>query len=62
MVRPNDRSPEDYTQQNYLEYLEHWGRHFPPADRKNIAIIGAGMSGLTCGWLLSRAGHSVKLF
>jgi len=33
-----------------------------PAKGKKIAIIGAGPSGLTCGFYLSNAGYEVKVF
>ena len=29
---------------------------------QRIAIIGAGISGLSCAWLLKRHGHEVALF
>lgn len=36
---------------------------FPDADGKgNIAIIGAGPAGLSCGYHLARRGHSVTIF
>ncbi|MBF0216787.1 MAG: FAD-dependent oxidoreductase [Candidatus Omnitrophica bacterium] len=33
-----------------------------PATGKKIAVIGAGPSGLTCGFYLSRSGHDVTIF
>ncbi|SVD63394.1 uncharacterized protein METZ01_LOCUS416248, partial [marine metagenome] len=29
---------------------------------KNVAIIGGGISGLTCAYRLARAGHQVTIY
>jgi monoamine oxidase len=57
------RSPEQYTSDDYLHHLTRWKyRKQNKQDKRRIAIIGAGMSGLTCGWLLQQAGHTVRIF
>ena len=33
-----------------------------PGTQKDIAIIGAGMSGLVTAWVLGKAGHNVKVY
>jgi uncharacterized protein len=44
------------------EAKNRWGRAMSYVEgRKNIAIIGAGVSGLSCAWLLSQR-HKVTLF
>ncbi len=57
------KAPADYTQAEYQKLLNSWeSEHAASADRKDIAIVGAGMSGLLCGWLLRRAGHRVRVY
>jgi NADPH-dependent glutamate synthase beta subunit-like oxidoreductase len=58
---PYLRSPHDYTSEEYLALCKAWPHHQQHA-RKRIAIIGAGMAGLVCAWLLKKAGHSVDVF
>lgn len=53
--------PYQVSKQNYLGRLSAW-RHDQRARRREVAIIGAGMAGLVCGWLLKRAGHDVTIF
>ena len=33
-----------------------------PKKRQSVAIVGAGMAGLTAGWLLDNAGFTVEMF
>lgn len=33
-----------------------------PDNKRNIAVIGSGIAGLSCAWLLSNAGHDVTIF
>jgi monoamine oxidase len=53
--------PYQVSKQDYLARLSGW-RHDQRARRREIAIVGAGMAGLVCGWLLRRAGHAVTVF
>src|ERR1043166_4149530 len=63
MVEGTPKQPESFTQGQNLHYLKNFTEFYQQNDRrKRIAIIGAGMAGLTCGWLLSRAGHDVSIF
>jgi monoamine oxidase len=56
-----DGSPFSYSSSENLQYLKksHTRR---TNDRKDIAVIGAGMSGLTAAWLLKQKGHNVTIF
>lgn len=57
-------SPENIDKNTYLNFLNNpqIGRVTDTDQKKEIAIIGGGISGLIAGWLLKRAGHSIKIF
>lgn len=62
--------PMDYSKSDYLRLLKSAAApSVPPGDpnwapqpARKIAIIGAGMAGLTAGWLLKKAGHEIRIF
>lgn len=57
------KAPADYTQEEYSRLLSGWESEHPKShDRKDIAVVGAGMSGLVCAWFLQRAGHRVRIY
>jgi monoamine oxidase len=53
--------PFSYSPDHYLTCLKTWSDN-PNPQPKDIAIIGAGMAGLTAAWLLKRKGHRVRIF
>src|SRR6516165_3647531 len=62
MAKKIDRASEMRTQPTGGDpsELEKWPfKNQPPL---NIAIVGAGMAGLTAGWLLARSGHNVTIY
>jgi monoamine oxidase len=65
MLKSGLRAPASYSSKEYLDRLIKWPYEAPgprSTAPKQVAIIGAGMAGLTCGWLLQRSGHQVKIF
>jgi monoamine oxidase len=59
MLRVGDDEQTDLT----LEYLRILidGKLPPRTRRKKVLIVGAGVAGLTAGWLLKQAGHDVEI-
>ena len=54
---------DSYDNDDYFKLLSNWPWHQHDHPKKKIAVIGAGMSGLTAAWLLVRAGHTnIRIF
>ena len=56
-----ETDPDAYSTGAYTKLLFD-GLQIQNDRSKQIAIIGAGMSGLVSGWLLKRAGHHITIF
>ena len=54
------KGPYDLSTSDYLAVLRN-GNSLRTHKPQRIGIIGAGISGLVAGWLLRRAGHSVRI-